>query len=174
MKSISLSLVVILAVLVPLILTQNNPACQGKRYACIYPGTTFNLSNSTSETNETIVDPTEICVHINDTRSKMHLLQQCPDEKPSCPYSTASWGTDAMCQPAPAANLTLPGEYCTNSTECLSGNCNATTGVCQGKSVTQTCASDEECDVGLFCNNTGNCETQRIIGQVLYLSENFL
>lgn len=152
MREASLLLISLAGLFVTFVLSQSNvnPACGGKRYMCLKPGQSFNS--------------TDICVHVNDTRGKVHLLQTCPSDKPVCPYETATWGTDAICQTAVAAAKLLPGEPCKSSAECYSSNCVKST--CVGKSATQTCIDDRDCDIGLFCNDTNACETQKQIAEV--------
>ena len=44
-----------------------------------------------------------------------------------------------------------PGEYCTNNTECLSGNCTSKK-VCRGLNENLECDNDHKCDYGLYCH----------------------
>ena len=46
-----------------------------------------------------------------------------------------------------------PGETCTEDTECHSKSC--TNGICTGKTKDETCSTNLDCDVGLYCKNPG-------------------
>ena len=135
--------------------SQFNPQCRGKRYMC---------------DNHGVINVTNQCMYINDTKNKLHLLKPCTNpDKPICDYSAISYGNPAYCvADTTPVELTLPGEYCSRNAQCLSGVCK---GTCRGKSAGTVCASDSECDVGMFCSATYKvCTKQQLFGQV-YTSE---
>jgi hypothetical protein len=48
--------------------------------------------------------------------------------------------------------IRYPGEFCTNSSQCISGVCNKDTKNCTGVGLSGPCATDEDCNPGLYCN----------------------
>jgi len=132
--------------------SQFNPQCRGKRYMC---------------DKHNVINVTDQCMMLNDTKSKLHLIKPCTHaDKPICDYSSIAYGSPAYCvaDTTPKA-LTLPGEYCSKDSKCLSGKCRG--GVCKGKSENAVCSSDSECDVGYFCSTTYKvCTAQQLFGQV--------
>ena len=57
------------------------------------------------------------------------------------------------------------GDSCTQAAECTTGVCNESGGkkTCSGKNYTDTCASNNECYPGLFCNSTKKCDNVKAI-----------
>lgn len=98
-----------------------------------------------------------------------------------CPGFDADYG----CVPneTPNANLVcgtfefpeppkaFPGMPCTNSTDCWN-NVLCVQGKCMGLDVGSACAEDQECDVGMYCEETvgtgGKCAYQLQIGDACY------
>mmetsp|Transcript_6130 Transcript_6130/g.5532 ORF Transcript_6130/g.5532 Transcript_6130/m.5532 type:complete len:110 (+) Transcript_6130:132-461(+) len=61
-------------------------------------------------------------------------------------------------------SLALPGETCSEDSDCYSDLCNSF-GICDGVSLGGQCTSNDDCDVGLYCNNvTGVCDAQIQVG----------
>lgn len=73
-------------------------------------------------------------------------LKVCSGVHEYCPTSVG-FDEEVTCK-----NITkelLPGDYCTDGTQCLSGTCKEN--VCVGAGKEATCTSDENCTVGLHC-----------------------
>lgn len=75
-----------------------------------------------------------------------------------CPFQAPLDEEDICATPS---NL-VPGDVCSNNTQCLSGNCDATSH-CVGKLLNIPCSTDIECGVGLYCLNQ-TCNTLLTIG----------
>jgi hypothetical protein len=108
----------------------------------------------------------DMCMMVNDTKNKLHLIKPCESEsKPICNFTTISYDSPAFCEAAPPASLTFPGESCSKNSECHSGQCS--NGVCKGKSADQTCSDDYDCDVGYYCSSwDSKCRAQKQFGEV--------
>jgi hypothetical protein len=122
--------------------------------------------------HDVITEP-DMCVYVNDTKNKLHLLKPCTDSSKSfCNYSLAAYDSPVYCTASTeTVNLTLPGEYCSLNSQCYSGICSS--GVCQGAAYNQTCADDRDCAAGLYCfNQTLTCMYQQEFGAVI-LRSNF-
>lgn len=63
------------------------------------------------------------------------------------PYET---GNKAYCRNSSTYSTRLPGEYCSNPSQCLYNN-NCTENICRGRSIGKPCESDGECDTELYC-----------------------
>lgn len=48
-----------------------------------------------------------------------------------------------------------PGDACASDSECISDDCQ--NGTCKGLDFGYYCTSDDQCDVGLFCNSSSVC-----------------
>ena len=137
---------------------QFNPICKGKRYMCDY--------------NDEIKEG-GVCMIITDTKNKLHLVKPCTDPSyPICNYTDLVYNESAYCtapaSPAVKRGSTLPGEKCKTSSECYSSTCKS--GFCRGKKFNQTCSSDYDCDIGLFCSDTSNvCLYQKTFAAVSIL-----
>jgi len=105
-----------------------------------------------------------VCMFINETKNKLHLIKPCSDpDFPVCDYSTVAFGTPAYCVPKEAPQKTLAGESCSTNDDCYSGRC--VSRICQGNAWNTTCATDNDCGVGLFCSWEGRCANQQLFGQ---------
>ena len=93
-------------------------------------------------------------------------LKKC--EKPEHVCDTYGMNSsEAICSPYYTKPRFYPGEYCRNSSECYTNNCNETTKKCIGKEFEDSCTKDAECNPGLFClkidEKTGKCNhTQKL------------
>ena len=138
---------------------QFNPTCKGKRYMCDY-------NNQIQEAG--------VCMIITDTKNKLHLVKPCTNPLyPICNYTDLVSGQSAYCAapvaPVVARGSILPGEKCKNSASCYSGIC--LSGFCRGKPFNQTCSTDYDCDIGLFCSDTTFvCLLQKAFAAVSILS----
>jgi len=52
----------------------------------------------------------------------------------------------------------LPGEKCNVGSQCYSGKCDECRGQCTGFLESDTCSTNEECDVGLYCDISKKCK----------------
>lgn len=59
--------------------------------------------------------------------------------------------------------IAAPGEQCKSSLTCMTGDCKS--GICVGAILGESCASDLECNPGLFCSSLSVCSTQLAIGK---------
>ena len=73
--------------------------------------------------------------------------------------------------PSPAVPKAVPGEPCTDNTDCWN-SVSCISGMCVGLDENSECAEDQECDVGMFCQETlgtgGKCTYQLQIGDPCY------
>ncbi len=84
-------------------------------------------------------------------------MKVCEGEDLICP-APAGLDEESLCTPKKSAKILLPGEYCEESAQCLSGNCNKDTNLCVGHASNTACMADEDCDVGLYCKGAGHGE----------------
>ncbi len=137
---------------ISMVQAQFNPMCRGKRYMC--------------DLQDAIEDP-DVCMYINDTKNKLHLIQGCRDPAfPICDYSNISYGNPAYCIAKPPRAKTLPGESCRSDSDCHSNRCVSRR--CQGNGYNQTCTSDHHCSSGMFCSTEERCAYQQLFGQVSF------
>jgi len=112
-----------------------------------------------------VIQEENVCMFINETKNKLHLIKPCTDPNfPVCDFSTVSYGNPAYCAPEKEVPLTLPGESCSKNSDCYSGRCISR--ICQGNVYNETCSTDNDCGVGLFCSNEQRCTQQQLFGQV--------
>ncbi len=97
----------------------------------------------------------------SNTTTNWISLKPCTVSGEYCPLPAES-GYETTC--TNVSTSLLPGDYCTVSTACLSGNC--IKNLCKGKLEAVACASDAECDVGLYCDtaNTKTCVQTVAVG----------
>jgi len=76
-------------------------------------------------------------------------LKKC-DKGLVCP-TPQNLEDDTACMDANDIKSVYPGEYCTNSTQCIYGTCDETTNKCVGLAEGAECKGDEQCNAGLYC-----------------------
>ena len=146
----------ILLIIQPQILSQNNPACKAKQYQCKPANITMNEA---------------YCVFINDTQEKINYQQKCSNSTDICPYSGAGYGNPVSCQADTTVELNLPGESCATDGDCYSAACDleVTPTACEGKNEGFSCNTHHDCKSTFYCNSATNlCELQRQFDQVSF------
>ncbi len=98
----------------------------------------------------------KVCAYKTNTLVK---LQACSSTSQYCPITLH---VDGMVNCTDITGL-LPGDYCLNNTQCLSGIC--TGNQCIGAKTGDACNSDSNCGAGMYCNSNV-CTAVASIGDV--------
>ena len=105
----------------------------------------------------------DVCVKKNTSATDtVYQLQLCPS--PSTQNCNFTLGVAlGNCTPVVTADGSrYPGDPCVYGRECISGSC--PTQACSGTQLGGACASNIECDAGLFCNSAGKCDVLVKVG----------
>lgn len=58
------------------------------------------------------------------------------------------------------------GRKCLENYQCMSRNCDWSTGICMGKFANQTCSTHADCNAGLFCSYSNATKSSMCIPQL--------
>jgi len=87
-----------------------------------------------------------------------YTLQTCSNDK-LCDFDSDVY--HGKCSKDPPGRL--PGEFCTDTKDCLNGKCEQKDGardkMCKGLDEGKNCTLDEDCDPGLFCSKEEKCKS---------------
>lgn len=83
-----------------------------------------------------------------------YLLGACPQDSKHtiCNLGNMVDGQGTFCTPTAAPKNLLPGQTCSDNSECLSTKC--TDGKCVGLGEGMSCDATSKCDVGFFCKSS--------------------
>lgn len=97
--------------------------------------------------------PSNYCVQFN---SNMFYLIPCEGSNQFCnTYNGLCTNINGS-----TVSLAYPGEYCTINSDCKSNSCVSNT--CKGKTVSEACNLNEECDPAYYCSPANECQEQLI------------
>lgn len=98
------------------------------------------------------LDKKDACMEVTESPSGVtYKLSPCPSSSQVCNIFDLS-STTKFCVDASSIKTLYPGEHCTKSSECLRGECDSKLSKCQASKLDGACASDIDCNPGLYCD----------------------